>query len=174
MPFPPFTADSPDLEIELSDAQHHLRLSPEAVRAMAARVLELEGVRRGSLSIALVDNRAILEVNRRHLAHDWPTDVISFPLSDPGDPEFSGDLVISGEMAVTSAAERGLDPGAEFALYLVHGLLHLCGYDDSTEAERARMRLREDEVLSALGVSPPPREADAGDADGSSGREGGR
>ena len=123
------------------------------------------------MSIAVVDDAAIREVNRRHLDHDGPTDVIRFPFSGPGDPELSGELVISAEMAAAVAARCGLDPGAEFALYLVHGLLHLCGYDDSTDAERARMRRREDEILAALGVSPPPR--DPGDAEGPSARAGG-
>ena len=160
------------MEIDLSDSQHHLPLDPDAVRAMARRVLELEGVPGGSLSIAVVDDAAIHEVNRRHLDHDWPTDVISFPFSGPGDPEFSGELVISAEMAASVAERSGLDPGAEFALYLVHGLLHLCGYDDRTDEERARMRAREDEILSTLGISPPPR-GDFGVDTGPSGREGG-
>lgn len=161
--------------IELSDAQSHLRLDHGLVREMARRILELEGILAGSLSVAVVDDRAIREVNRAHLDHDWPTDVISFLFSEPGDPEdFSGEVVISAEMAVSVASGCGLDPMSEFALYLVHGVLHLCGYDDLTGEERARMRAREDEVLSILGISPPPRGDDLGAGTGPSGREGGR
>ncbi|QDV36554.1 rRNA maturation RNase YbeY [Tautonia plasticadhaerens] len=164
----------PSPEIDLSDAQSHLRLDHDLVRAMARRALELEGIRGGSLSIAVVDDRAILEVNRAHLDHDWPTDVISFLFSEPGDPgDFSGEVVISAEMAASVASRCGLDPISEFALYLVHGVLHLCGYDDLTDEGRARMREREDEVLSALGISPPPRGDDQEAGTAPSGWEGG-
>jgi probable rRNA maturation factor len=168
----PSDTERPAPEIDLSDSQSHLRLDPEWVRGLARRALGLEGIRGGTLSIAVVDDPAILEVNRKHLGHDWPTDVISFLFSEPGDPDFSGELVISAEMAASVAGQCGLDPMAEFALYLVHGLLHLCGYDDRTDEERARMRAREDEVLSLLGISPPPR-GDLGAGTGPSGREGG-
>lgn len=158
MTAPPDDLDRPTLEIDLSDTQRHLRLDPDRVRSLARRILELEGVDQGSLSIAVVDNQTIHEINRRHLDHDWPTDVVSFLLSEPDAPEFSGDLVISAEMAVSVATQCGLDPNAEFALYLVHGLLHLCGYDDLTEVERDRMRSREDEILEVLGIARPPRD----------------
>ncbi|WP_169972829.1 rRNA maturation RNase YbeY [Tautonia rosea] len=148
----------PPLEIDLSDTQRHLRLDPDRVRSIARHTLEQEGVHHGSVSIAVVDNQAIHEINRRHLDHDWPTDVISFLLSEPDAPEFSGDLIISAEMAVSVATQCGLDPNAEFALYLVHGLLHLCGHDDLTEVERTRMRDREDEILEVLGIARPPRD----------------
>ncbi|MEW4569779.1 rRNA maturation RNase YbeY [Tautonia sp. JC769] len=162
MTAPPDDPSPPTLEIDLSDTQGHLRLDPDRVRALARGVLGLEGVRDGSLSIAVVDNPSIREINRRHLDHDWATDVVSFLLSEPGEPGFSGDLAISAEMAVTVAARCGLDPHAEFALYLTHGLLHLCGYDDLTEAERDRMRRREDEILDAMGIARPPRDLDPG------------
>jgi probable rRNA maturation factor len=152
--------DRPTLEIDLSDTQRHLRLDPDRVGALARRTLELEGVRHGSVSVAVVDNQTIREINRRHLDHDWATDVVSFLLSEPGAPEFAGDLAISAEMAVEVASRCGLDPDAEFALYLVHGLLHLCGHDDLTEVERDRMRRREDEILDVLGIARPPRDLD--------------
>lgn len=158
MPAPPDDPDRPTLEIDLSDTQRHLRLDPDRVRSIARRTLELEGVQHGALSIAVVDNQTIHEVNRRHLDHDWPTDVVSFLLSEPDASEFSGDLVISAEMAVSVAAQCGLDPDAEFALYLVHGLLHLCGHDDLNEGDRTRMRRREDEILEVLGIARPSRD----------------
>lgn len=164
----PMTAPDPDpVEIDLCDSQGFLRVDPARVRAIAGKALRLEGISGGSLSIAIVDNPTIHEVNRRHLDHDWPTDVISFLLSDPDDedPEFSGELVISAEMAASVAREAGLDPDSEFALYLIHGLLHLCGYDDRDEPERSRMRRREDEILDALDIPRPPRDLSPSDDD---------
>jgi hypothetical protein len=81
--------------------------------------------------------------------------VISFPLSSPDDPILAGELVVSAELAVLMAAEDGVEPRDELALYIVHGLLHLCGYDDSNESDAAEMRRREAEILAESGYSNP-------------------
>src|SRR5206468_173197 len=135
----------------ISDTQNHLAVAPEALASLARRVLRAQGVVAATLSIALVDDATIRTINARHLGHDWPTDVISFPLSDPGEPVLAGELVVSAEMAAATAVEIGVDPRDELALYVVHGLLHLCGYDDVSETEAAAMRRREDELLAARG-----------------------
>lgn len=141
------------IDVEVSDTQSYFSPAPGFVEAVTRAALSAQGVTRASISVAVIDDASIREINRRHLGHDWPTDVVSFPLSDPGDPELSGELVVSAEMAVNSAREAGVPAGDELALYLVHGLLHLCGYDDSDDESRARMRRREDEVLTSLGLS---------------------
>lgn len=143
------------IEIEISDTQGHLRVVPEDLAALARSVLLAEGRRRASISIALVDQAAIHAINRDHLGHDWPTDVISFDLSEPGDAILVGELVVSAEMAAATAVDLGVAPGDELALYVVHGLLHLCGYDDLTELDAAAMRRREDELLRSVGRSSP-------------------
>jgi probable rRNA maturation factor len=140
------------IEIQISDTQGHLKIDRAAVLELARRVLIGEHRPVASISIALVDNNTIHRLNVLHLAHDWPTDVITFPLSDPDDCAFSGELVISTEMAVATARERGGDPHDELALYIVHGLLHLCGYDDSTEEQSAAMNYRQSEILYAAAL----------------------
>lgn len=146
----------PAIAVEISDTQGHLRVDPAALAALARRVLAGEGITAAELSIALVDDAAIRALNRRHLGHDWPTDVIAFDLSAPGAPALAAALALSAEMAATTARASGADPAAELALYLVHGLLHLCGYDDRTEADARAMRRREAEVLARAGL---PRDA---------------
>jgi len=121
----------------------------------AGSVLEGEGILNAQISIALVDDSTIRRINKRHLDHDWATDVISFLLSNPEDKELTGELVVSAEMAFETAHELGVDPASELALYVVHGLLHLCGYGDSSESEIRRMRRREDEVLLREGFTNP-------------------
>jgi hypothetical protein len=81
--------------------------------------------------------------------------VISFPLSTSDEPVLSGELIVSAEMAVAAAAAFGALPRDELALYIVHGLLHLCGYEDASESDAALMRRREDEILSGCGFSNP-------------------
>ncbi len=141
------------MDIEITDAQGHLPIDAPALEALAARVLRGEGVDSAAISIALVDDPAIRALNGRHLDHDWPTDVITFRLSEPGDPELHAELVISAEMAATTARESGVDPRDELALYLVHGLLHLCGFDDRDEESSRAMRRREAEVLAREGIA---------------------
>jgi len=143
------------IEVEISDTQGHLRVAPEELADLVRAVLMAEGQPRASISIALVDQAAIHAINRSHLGHDWPTDVISFPLSGPTDTMLVGELVVSAEMAASTAAEIGVDPRDELALYVVHGLLHLCGYDDLSESETAAMRRRENVLLTALGRPNP-------------------
>ncbi len=155
------------IEVEISDTQGHLRTDASEVIELARRVLIGEGRRDASISIALVDQVSIHTLNRVHLSHDWPTDVISFTLSNPDEPTLVGELVVSAEMAVATAAEDGATPRDELALYIVHGLLHLCGYDDSNESDAAEMRRREDEILTDLGYSNPWRVGSAESGAGS-------
>src|SRR5262249_12059770 len=143
------------IEVEITDAQQHLRVDRSELLRLARHVLASEGRHLSSISIALVDQATIHVLNRTHLGHDWPTDVLSFPLSNPDDPELTGELVVSAEMALTTATEIGVEPSHELALYLVHGLLHLCGYEDALESDASRMRWREDELLADLGIPNP-------------------
>jgi probable rRNA maturation factor len=135
------------IAVEISDTQSHVRIDRAAVARLVRRVLEAGGVDRASISLALVDDATIHAVNRTHLDHDWPTDVITFALSDPGEAVLAGDLIVSAETAAREAAARGRSGADELELYVAHGLLHLCGYDDRTEADARAMRRREAEVL---------------------------
>jgi probable rRNA maturation factor len=141
------------IEVEVSDTQGYLAIDPGSVTGLVRRVLEGEGVDQASISVALVDDATIHAVNLRHLDHDWPTDVISFRLSETSEPVLVGELVVSVEMAVTTSRRAGTDPWAELALYMVHGLLHLCGYDDLAVSDVDAMRRREGEILAREGLT---------------------
>jgi len=124
---------------------------------MVEHVLLLQGIQHAEINLLIVDNATIHGINLAHLEHDFSTDVITFPLNDPdqGPPEYplEGEIVVSAEMALEMADEVGWSPTAEFSLYVVHGLLHLCGYDDLEEAALTIMRQREFEVLQQLGIA---------------------
>ena len=153
------------VDVEVSDTQSALRFDPEALASVARGALVAEGIARASVSLAVVDDRAIRALNARHLGHDWPTDVISFLLSGPRDGVLSGEIVVSAETAARTAEAAGVPPFDELALYVVHGLLHLCGYDDGDDLTRVAMRRREGQVLARLGLSytfPALASADAG------------
>ena len=104
-----------------------------------------------------MDDVRIQALNRDFLAHDVPTDVLSFPADEP-DPEtgrrYLGDVVISLERAAEQARERGHAFEAEMQLLVVHGVLHLLGHDHAEAEEKARMWAAQAGVLERLGVSP--------------------
>jgi probable rRNA maturation factor len=148
------------LSVEISDTQSHLRVERSFIERLVRITLSVENRLPATISVALVDNATIHSLNRLHLGHDWPTDVISFPSSEEDDSVWAGEIVVSAEMAQSSAQEIGADPADELALYLVHGLLHLCGYDDKDQASATLMRVREQAVLSRAGLTNPfPLEA---------------
>jgi probable rRNA maturation factor len=153
-------------EIEVANQQRCLRVAASRIRRIVRHTLEAESIRRATISIVLVDNRTIHQLNRQHLNHDYETDVLSFlfateadhavdegPIPGPreGDRYIDGEIVISAEMATQSAVSFGWSAAQELELYLVHGLLHLCGYDDSTDTERRLMRRRERSILKLVG-----------------------
>lgn len=116
----------------------------------AVRRPRLKGARAAAVDALLVDDSEIAELNARHLRHRGPTDVLSFPIGDV-DPVrrayFLGEIVVSFETAEREAAERGLPTSEEWARYLVHGFLHLLGYDDRTPKLRAQMEALQERIL---------------------------
>jgi probable rRNA maturation factor len=191
--------DDSAFEIDISNRQSSLVFDENRVQAAVLRALAIEQVASAVLSISIVDNAAIHVINRDHLQHDYPTDVISFQLdfvsadelpsdedfeddaededeqfSDDDDPidegddvnsgellregraagaAIEGEIIASAEMAVSMAADGKWSAEAELTLYIVHGLLHICGYDDLTPEEKCIMRARERAILSELGLT---------------------
>ena len=166
-----------DVPIDI-DVHRSCRLAPlaksQVVRTIRAVLLD-ERVAAAELSIAIVDDAEIHRVNREHLQHDYPTDVVSFlysarkssakPKSTPvrrgSELIIEGELVVSAETANREAPRHGWTPAEELQLYLIHGALHLCGYDDLTPAERRIMRRREKEILALLPTPTGERGASA-------------
>ena len=131
---------------------------PEDLLERAAlAVLELPGTPDGDVTIALVDDLHIQQLNRDFLGHDAPTDVLSFPAEEV-DPETSrrylGDVIISFVRAAEQAREGRHAIEAEMQLLVVHGVLHLLGHDHAGAQEKKRMWAAQAEVLERLGVSP--------------------
>jgi probable rRNA maturation factor len=99
-----------------------------------------------------VDNTTIRRLNKQFLDHDEPTDVITFPYSNSNAKKLEGELVIGVEIAKEQATERGHDVQVELALYVIHGLLHLCGFDDKASNDAMKMRERERHYLRQLAL----------------------
>jgi probable rRNA maturation factor len=138
--------------ISIASPQEFVPIDRGRMREVVRVVLEGEGADDAEISLAFVDNPTIHTLNLRYLNHDEPTDVLSFPLSEPDSGRLAGELVVGAEVARDQAAERGHEVQAELALYVIHGLLHLCGYDDHKPEGAAAMRSRERHYLRVLGL----------------------
>jgi probable rRNA maturation factor len=146
----------------VSDRQSLLRVSVRGLERLVRSALIAEGVEQAEIGVILVDDRRIAAVHRRWLGLAGPTDVITFDLSagtagPPGAGVLAGDIVVSTETARRMARAVGWTPRQELAYYIVHGVLHLTGYDDHTAADRRQMRARERAVMKACGLPVPPR-----------------
>jgi probable rRNA maturation factor len=140
------------IRVKIASPQEIVPLDYARLRETARVVLEGEGVAEAKVNLAFVDNPTIHRLNKQFLNHDEPTDVLSFPMSGPKAKVLEGEVVMGVEVAQAQAAERGHDIGVELALYAIHGLLHLCGYDDHDNHDIQRMRDRERHYLRQLGL----------------------
>ena len=110
------------------------------------RAVEGEGWKLGAVNFIFCSPESHLEMNRRYLGHDWPTDVITFDYSEGR--IVSGDIFIDPHTVFENAAALCIAPEVEMRRVMVHGCLHLCGYGDKTPRERRRMRAKEDFYLA--------------------------
>jgi probable rRNA maturation factor len=104
----------------------------------------------GEISIALVCDSEIHLINRQHLQHDYPTDVISFDLTE-SDESLEGEIIASVETADREAPEHGWQGDDELLLYVIHGMLHVVGLLDKTEQDSLEMRAAEKHYLALFG-----------------------
>lgn len=137
-------------EILISNGQSAHAIDEQQLVAAARAVLQESDFNSAMISLAIVDDPTIHELNRQFLNHDWPTDVLSFALQDDGS-HLEGEVIISADTAAASAAEIGCTPAAEQLLYVIHGVLHLVGFRDKTPADAHQMRLAEAQFLSQFG-----------------------
>jgi probable rRNA maturation factor len=143
------------LTVDVSADGERVPLSSTRIREIARGVLAAERVRDALLSITFVSAPRIAALNRKHLGHRGATDVISFGFqrTGPGDP-IVGDVYIAPGVARTNARNAGVGVREEIARLVVHGVLHVLGYDHPEDAERERspMWRRQEQLLRRLVV----------------------
>ena len=129
-------------------------IDPDPRFADATRQILLNfGIRRGAISLAIVDDPTIHKLNRRHLRHDYPTDVLSFVYQRTVD-HLDGEVITSADTATREASQCGWSTSDELLLYFIHGTLHLVGLDDRTDTDRIEIRRWEDKYLRCYGLTP--------------------
>jgi probable rRNA maturation factor len=110
----------------------------------------------GAVSLLLGDDHAIQALNRDFRGKDAPTNVLSFPPSVLGaEPNFLGDIALAAETIVQEAEFQGKSFDNHAAHLVVHGFLHLLGYDHENDADAVKMESREREILASLGIDDP-------------------
>ena len=143
-----------------NDAELDEPLTRDEVCAIADHVMSAEGVERDvEISLSYVDEDEMHELNREWRGIDRTTDVLSFECDSAfdedipeGEPVELGDIILAPEVISAQAPSFGNDPADECRLMLVHGLLHLLGYDHIEDEEAEVMEAREDELLRELAV----------------------
>jgi probable rRNA maturation factor len=158
------------IDIYAADEQHDERIDLDTWVALASGALTDEGVRGlAEVSLIFLDEAAIAALNKQFMGNDGPTDVLSFPIdnepepsgrvpdsggSGPGEPpipeipQLVGDIVICPAVAARNALEHEVSLDDEVALLVVHGVLHLLGWDHVEDDEAERMEARERELLA--------------------------
>jgi len=143
--------------IELTNQQKIKRVNLKQLHKYLKKILVFLSAEGGSasggnissekLSVLLCDNTLIKKLNKKYFKKSSATDVIAFPLTDGLEPDYLGEVVASVEEAAHTAKKLGCKWQDELRLYLIHGILHLVGYDDCTKVKRARMEKMQEELL---------------------------
>jgi probable rRNA maturation factor len=136
------------IRVEIVNAHPRRRPRKGPLEKAVRGVLRREGCAAAEVRVVLIDHRRCIRMNREFLKHRGTTDVITFPLNDTGDLE--GEVYVNVDQALAQAGEYGVSGAHETVRLVVHGTLHLLGYDDTTAALRRIMKLREDAYTAAL------------------------
>ncbi|MGM0471618.1 MAG: rRNA maturation RNase YbeY [Bacillota bacterium] len=139
------------MEIQINNLQEEVEIESglkELVRKVVSMVVEVEEIEASEVSIALVDNQRIRELNNQYRQLDEPTDVLSFPLGG----EMLGDIIISLERACSQAKDYNHSITREVGFLTVHGMYHLLGYDHKNQTDKAEMRSKEEQILGELNL----------------------
>ena len=144
------------IRFEVIDATFNLR-HKNAIKNWIKEIILSKNRRVGDINYIFSNDEYVLEVNRKYLGHDYYTDIITFDTSEYDEEiadnqidKVSADIIISLDTVAANAVTYGADFPQELYRVIIHGILHLVGYDDLNEADSCRMRKAEDEALALL------------------------
>jgi probable rRNA maturation factor len=141
------------LIVEVANEQATHVVDEKRLKKAVRNVLADASIERGEISIAIIDNVRMHELNRQYLQHDYPTDVLSFVLEyDETAKSIDGEIIASADYAAREAPRYGWTADDELLLYVIHGCLHLIGHDDHTPEGQSAMRAEESKYLAQFGL----------------------
>ena len=150
------------MKIRIANRQKRTKIDSRRIRGNVIRLLRLIGCAEKEISISFVDDETIRLLNRQYLRLDKPTNVLSFSLEEGEcgkvNPGLLGDVVISVDTALRDAKQGGFTLEEEILFLIIHGLLHLTGYEHvgTSRANALKMKKREKELFLALTASDAP------------------
>jgi len=139
-------------EITISKPVGSVRISAERLRRLIEFVASAEGRKIAAVDLAVVGSAKMASLNRRWTGAAGATDVLSFDLSESGGRarRICAQIVVSADAAIRQGPRHGHSPAKELMLYVIHGLLHLTGYDDNAPPAAKKMHARQDKLLAAF------------------------
>lgn len=142
------------IRIDVCNRQNSLAVDESLIREQIETIARDEKFEHGEISVAIVTDGEMHGLNREHLDHDYPTDVLSFVWASDG-RSLDGEIIVSADTAIRAAHDFGWSAADELLLYIVHGTLHLTGYRDKSQEERHQMQEREAHYLRLRGKTIP-------------------
>ena len=142
------------LKVTIQNLQKKIPINPRSIKEAALGVFSAEAIKKSAdVTICFVNDKKIKEFNVRYLAKNRPTDVIAFDITSADAPNnIFADIVISTDTATANSRIFKTSPLYEIYMYVVHGILHLLGYDDKNEEQRLRMEKRTKILLNKLNI----------------------
>lgn len=143
------------MKVQFTNQQNALFVSPNEVERLVQTFLKWKGISCDEVSIFFVEKEEICSLHGEFFNDPSPTDCISFPIDSPNDPsngyKVLGEVFVCPEVAIEYAKNaQNHSPKTEVSLYIIHGLLHLLGFDDQKEEERMIMRDEENSAMEYL------------------------
>jgi len=145
------------IEVQINN-ETEFELPTESLRTVVQAITIDHGFSQGEISLAVIDDPSMHRLNRQHLQHDYPTDVLSFVFE--AEDTLEGEVIVSADTAKRVAIEYEWLAESELLLYFIHGTLHLVGHDDHEDDARQIMRDKESHYLKSIGIQPPQGHAD--------------
>ncbi len=144
------------MKVAVRNLQKRIPINPKRIIKTVLKILSIEGIKKsGEITLCFVNDRKIKELNLKYLGKNNPTDVIAFDVAGPKRPDkIFADIVISTDRAIDNAGAFHTTPLFELYLYVIHGVLHILGYDDKTKKDKLLMRQKEESLLRTLNLSP--------------------
>ncbi len=144
------------MKIIIRNLQNRIPVNSKKVVKTVQQVLSQEGIKKsGEITLCFVNDAKIKALNLKYLGRNNPTDVIAFDITEPKDKDkIFADIAVSTERAIDNARTFKTSPYFELYLYVIHGILHILGYDDKSKKDKLVMRKREKDILKALNLSP--------------------
>jgi rRNA maturation RNase YbeY len=132
------------ISINIFNDSNYQYIPRQRIITTLEQLLFNEKLDNATVNVIVMDNEGIQKINNQYLKHDYPTDVISFKMEEN---VFEAEVYVSVEMAKINAEEFKSNWREELVRYAIHGVLHVLGYDDTTEEGRAAMRKKENKYL---------------------------